>query len=309
MLLPGVWPRRASAAKEAAPKAAAAKAKPAAARGQASPRRRDNGSRSRPRCRWQSRGPGGRRRSWRPSRPRRPSVSRAAKILADLQRPDLAKVFLQKVLAAKPTEQQLAALAEQFGAAMFLDLAVADGACIPRPGNWPTRSLAANNRQLQDPKRLAELIKQLQDPAEDVRAQAVAGLQDARGRGVEAAGGRAGRPGRAAEHAAVRAALVDMGRGAVGPLLAILAAGRPGTEGPGDPGAGRDAARGSDRLAVGARPAAGSDPRVRAAAEAALARLLGHIPSTNRRCACSLKQADRLPPAAAGDPRRKSTAA
>ena len=48
---------------------------------------------------------------------------RAAKTLADLGQPDVAKRFLKKVLDAKLDPQQLADLGEQFGAPTFLDLA------------------------------------------------------------------------------------------------------------------------------------------------------------------------------------------
>ena len=92
--------------------------------------------------------------------------SRAAKILADLQRPDLAKVLLKKVLDAQPTEEQFVALANEFGVAMFLDLA-SQKELLPEARQLADAVVAANNRQLQDPKRLAGLIEQLQDPAED----------------------------------------------------------------------------------------------------------------------------------------------
>ena len=59
---------------------------------------------------------------------------------------------------------------------MFLDLA-SQKELDPEARQLADAVAAANNRQLQDPKRLAGLIKQLQDPAEDVRAQAVAGLR------------------------------------------------------------------------------------------------------------------------------------
>ena len=45
---------------------------------------------------------------------------RAAKILADLQRPDLGKQLLARVIAAKLNPQQLADLAERFGSPTFL---------------------------------------------------------------------------------------------------------------------------------------------------------------------------------------------
>ena len=49
--------------------------------------------------------------------------ARAARILADLGRPDLARSFLKLVVDAKLDQQQLAALAEEFGTAMFTEMA------------------------------------------------------------------------------------------------------------------------------------------------------------------------------------------
>jgi hypothetical protein len=48
---------------------------------------------------------------------------RGAKILVDLQRPDLAQKLLQKVLDSNPSDAQLADLARQFGLKTFLDFA------------------------------------------------------------------------------------------------------------------------------------------------------------------------------------------
>ena len=107
---------------------------------------------------------------------------RAAKVLAELHRPDLAKTFLQKVLDGKPDAPELVDLAKEFGAAMFLDLASQPELCPPAR-QLADAVTAANNRQLQDPKRLADLLKKIHDPSEDVRAEAITGLKDAaRGR-------------------------------------------------------------------------------------------------------------------------------
>ncbi len=240
------------------------------------------------------------------SKPATPAeCSRAAKILADLQRPDLAKVLLKKVLDANPTEQQLAALANQFGATMFLDLASQPDLC-PEAKQLADAVVAANNRQLQDPKRLARLIKQLQDPAEDVRAQAVAGLQDARGAGVEALVARVGRRRRrASPDGPGRDGLRGRRPDAGGPGRR-----RTGNEGPGHPGPQPPAGRRKRRRSCWRRrAAAGSDPRVRAAADAVLTRLLGRTPSKEQAVQILLQAGHRLPPAAAADPRRKWTAA
>ncbi len=225
------------------------------------------------------------------SKPTTPAqCARAAKILADLQRPDLAKILVKKILDAKPSEQQLAELANQFGPSLFLDLASVPELC-PEARQLADAVTAANNRQLQDPKRLAGLLKQLQDPAEDVRAQAMASLQDAGGAGVEALVGALGGGGRDADHAAARAALVEIGRDAAGPMLAVVA------------GAGADmkvqaievlaALHATDALPSLLAPAlaAGSDPRVRAAAAAVLAKAWGRTPNQEEAVQMLLKQA------------------
>jgi len=88
---------------------------------------------------------------------------RAAKILSDLKRPDLAKKFLQKVIEAKLDAPALAKLADEFGSATFVQL----GARLdlhPQSQQLADAVLAAQNAELQNPQRVSELIKQLQDP-------------------------------------------------------------------------------------------------------------------------------------------------
>ena len=83
-------------------------------------------------------------------------------------------------------------------------------------------ALSAVNRRLHDPARLAAEIKQLQDPSPEVRARALASLQGAHGAGVNALIAVLADPQRAAEHAAVRAALVAMRGDAIDPLADII---------------------------------------------------------------------------------------
>jgi hypothetical protein len=225
------------------------------------------------------------------SKPSTPAeCAHAAKILADLQRPDLAKVLVKKILDAKPSEEQLAALANEFGVAMFLDLAGQEELC-PEARQLADAVSAANNRQLQDPKRLAALIKQLQDPAQDVRAEAVAGLRDARGAGVEALVAALAGGGPGADHAAARAALVEMGSEAAGPATAILAGARPEMKVQAIQVLAALRVPEATPLLLAPALAAGSDPRVRAAASAALVRLWGHTPSKEQAVLTLVKQA------------------
>jgi hypothetical protein len=146
---------------------------------------------------------------------------RAAKILSDLKRSDLAKQFLQKVIEAKLDDPALAKLADQFGSAMFVQLSARTD-LHPQSQQLADAVLAAQNAALQNPQRMAELIKQLQDPSAEKRSAAFSGLMEARGAAVAAMIETLADPARAAEHPHIRAALAAMGRGAVDPLLGIL---------------------------------------------------------------------------------------
>jgi hypothetical protein len=146
---------------------------------------------------------------------------RAAKILSDLKRPDLAKGLLQKVIDAKLDAAALAKLADEFGSAMFIKLS-ARSELRPESQQLADAVLAAQNTALRNSERIAELIKQLQDPSADNRRAAFSGLMAARGAAVSAMIEVLADATRKAEHPAIRAALAAMGRQAVDPLLAVL---------------------------------------------------------------------------------------
>ena len=203
---------------KAAAKAPAAKAKPAHA---AAPAEKAAGRQG---C-GSDRSAGGRRtrpcrRSWRASRPPRPSVpGRPSSGRFAASRPGQGS--LEEDRGCQSDGAATGRAGRPVRHTMFLDLASQPDLC-PEAKQLADAVVAANGRQLQDPKRLAKLIKQLQDPAEDVRAKALAGLQDARGAGVEALVGAL-----AGGDEASRTALVEMGTAAAGPMLAVLAGGGP----------------------------------------------------------------------------------
>ena len=146
---------------------------------------------------------------------------RAAKTLFDFNRPDLAKGFLKKVLDAGLEPQQLADLGQQVGSSVFLDMR-------DRPELQPEAKqladavVAALKARLEDRQRIAGLIKQLQDPSAEKRFQALVGLQAAREAAIAPLIAVLTDPARAAEHANVRAALAEMGRSVLPPLVAIV---------------------------------------------------------------------------------------
>lgn len=213
------------------------------------------------------------------TRPTTPAeMARVARILADLERPDLAKSFIQRILAAKLNVQQLAALADEFGSAMFVRMASRED-LAPEARTLADAVLSAVAQVRRDPQRIAARIKQLSDPSADVRYRAMNELRESQGAAVGQMVAALADPARAAEHPNLRVALARIGGDAVGPLTAMLQADNP-----------RLAAEAARSLALlGARgtlfhllaPYASpeSPPEVRAAAKEALERLAGVTPS------------------------------
>ena len=156
------------------------------------------------------------------SNPTTPSeIFHTAQLLLQAGRPELAKGFLKKLLDAKLDDGQWTALVDEFHTPALTDLA---GRAELRPESEDLihTALSAVNRRLHDPALLAAQIKQLQDPSPEVRARALASLQAAHGAGVNALIGVLADPQRAAEHAAVRAALAAMRGDAIDPLADII---------------------------------------------------------------------------------------
>ena len=151
-------------------------------------------------------------------------MTRAAKVLSDLGRPDLARDLIKKVLAANLDQGQLAAMEEKFGSAMFLKIASRND-LAPEGKQLADLVMTAANSMLEDPARLAELVKKIQDPSIEVRIRALNGLKRAREAGVAPLLAVLADPARSGEHTNARAALVELGGSAWGPLRAALESG------------------------------------------------------------------------------------
>lgn len=146
---------------------------------------------------------------------------RAAKVLADLDRADLAKDFLKKTLDAKLDAAQLADLGGQIGSPVFIDLS-RHPALQPEAKQLADAVAAAVKTRLEDTKRIAGLIEQLGDPSPEKRLEAIVGLQESQRAAIAPLLAVLTDPKRAAEHANVRAALVEMGQLARDPLVAMI---------------------------------------------------------------------------------------
>lgn len=156
-----------------------------------------------------------------------PERVRAAKILADLERPDLARQFLGQVIDALAGLDEagrsaaLVGLEERFGSTVFTEMA-SRADLAPEARQLSDAVLEAVRRHVQDPVRLAALVDQLKDPSAEVRYAAVVELQRARSAAVGPLVAVLADVNREAEHANVRAALGQLGTDALDPLIAIL---------------------------------------------------------------------------------------
>ena len=101
---------------------------------------------------------------------------RAAKILAGLDRPDLAKKFLAQVLAANLDQAQLFALEQHFRRPPVCEFVRSDPELAPEGKQLADAVLRAAQAVLQDSARLDDLVRQLSTADEGARIVAMEGL-------------------------------------------------------------------------------------------------------------------------------------
>jgi CheY-like chemotaxis protein len=214
------------------------------------------------------------------SKPKTPrELLQAAVSLTALDRPDLAKPYLDQLLTAKPDAAALADLARHFGSATFMQIA-GDKSLSPQGQRVAEQVLAAAASERHSPARLAAYVKQLSDRSPDKQLEAVAALRDAGPRAVPILLATIADPAQGAARALGRQAIVGMGTGATPPLIAAVGAQDPATQ-----------AEAIGLLGeLGPQPFVVSDlllpylsekssPEVRRSARTALERLVGALPT------------------------------
>lgn len=217
---------------------------------------------------------------------------RAARILADLNRPDLARSFLGRVLQTNLTPAQSAALVRQMGMETFTRLAARPD-LAPEAGQLAAQVANSVREELTAPDQLSSLIKQLSDPSSEVRYRAINQLRPVRLSAMGAILQALADPSRAAERSYLRLALVELGGNLVPSLVGSLETADPVLEAEiisvlGD-------LRSHDAILYLLAPyyAADADPQVRRAAEAALVRLLGRLPDIGDSVRALTEQSER----------------
>ena len=211
-----------------------------------------------------------------PSTPK--DMARAAKILSDLERPDLAREFLKQVIGANLDPKQLAALEEEYGPAMFIEMAARED-LAPEAQLLADAVLTAASKMAVDPKNLAVVIRELNSPSAETRFFALDKLLKAQSAAVWPVVSVLVDPKRKAEHENLQVALGRLGGDAVRPLLAILEAPDPALKTAAILSLGRmDAGEAVEFLLAPLYSKQSSD-EVRGVARAALMKLAGRVPT------------------------------
>ncbi|HPM85249.1 MAG TPA: HEAT repeat domain-containing protein, partial [Candidatus Anammoximicrobium sp.] len=102
----------------------------------------------------------------------------AVQSLFDIGRPDEAKAYLAKLIAAQPDRDQLEAIQREYGTGFFMRLA-RDPQMKPEGEQFAKAVEEAAYQAARDPARLRTVIQQLSDPSPNVRLRAVEALQRA----------------------------------------------------------------------------------------------------------------------------------
>ncbi len=145
----------------------------------------------------------------------------AAQAVLAFGRPDEAKVYLGKLIAARPTSEALAPLASEFAGPTLLRFAQ-EQQLQPEGKRVADAILAAAEKVSRDPAAIIGLVPMLKSPDLAVREAAVARLQQAGPFAVGPLLGVLADPKQADSHRAVRTALASLGPVVEPPLIGAL---------------------------------------------------------------------------------------
>ena len=156
------------------------------------------------------------------SKPTTPAEQfRSVQLLADLQQPDLARSQLKKLMEANLDDNALAALAEKFGTAEFMQFARTES-LAPEAAQFADAVIAAAARVTRDPAKLKAFVAQLTGEDQVAKEDAIIGLARAGSAAVWPLFIVLDDNNRAEAHPIVRAMILRLKSSAVGPLISIL---------------------------------------------------------------------------------------
>jgi HEAT repeat protein len=152
-----------------------------------------------------------------------PELMFAVQSLFDIGRPEEAKFYLAKLIAAQPDRDQLEAFHREHGTGFFARMAN-ERRMRPEAEQFAKLVQDAAYTAARDPDRVKSLVGRVSDPSPLVRAQTVEALQRAGDAAVAPLLQALADPDRQAEHPWIRAAVVELGPPMIDPLLGALEA-------------------------------------------------------------------------------------
>lgn len=207
-----------------------------------------------------------------------PQLVRAIDTLLNLGYPEVALPLVQRLQEANLDDPAKYALVKEFGSDIFSRISREAG-LAPDGTALATAVIEGASRYAQDPQRLAELIDRL---AEGDQATRHGVANELRSGGVAAANAllnASADESRADAHDAIFEALVLQGSNALGPATAAIDAPQPAIQAAGLRALGYVGTRNSLKFVLGLAFDPTAQPAVRTAAQDALRRLLGEVPS------------------------------
>jgi hypothetical protein len=145
----------------------------------------------------------------------------AVRTLFDVGRPQEAKFYARKLLAANPDQKTLLGFHRDLGSAFFFRIS-RDERMRPEGERLGKAVQTAAYQASRDPARVRSLVKQLSDPSPSLQRRAIDGLREAGTATVTPILEALADPNRADEHPQVRAVLPEIGEVMIDPMLAAL---------------------------------------------------------------------------------------
>jgi CheY-like chemotaxis protein len=215
----------------------------------------------------------------RDSNPQTPkAILQAASAVFNFGRPDEAKRYLAKFIAAKFPENDLVALPAELGTDFFLILNT-NKDLQPEGQQVSAVVLAAARKFAEDPARLEALIKSLSDASYEAASSALVRLDQAGPVIVGPMLQALADPNRAGEHPRLYSALVDLQSTTEAPLIGTLAAAPEPMQVAAANALGRMGSRTAVRHLLAHAWASDASPALRDAAREALTRIMDGVPS------------------------------
>jgi DNA-directed RNA polymerase subunit K/omega len=202
---------------------------------------------------------------------------RAASAVLDFGRPDECKRYLEKFVAGKFPEADLVDLPGKYGTSFFLELA-ANPKLQPEGKQVSDQVLLAARKFAENPARLAELVRTLNDSNPEAVAAALTRLDQAGPALVGPMLAALADPSRAAEHPKLYAAMVELRATVEAPLVGVLAAAPEPQRIVAANVLGLIESRHAARHLLAPAHAPSTSPAFRAAARRALQKIMGAVP-------------------------------